>query len=58
MESDMRRFLAKIKKALKAFSLNGEAAFINFPNRDSLTKSYNRAYFGANREELRRVKDI
>jgi len=54
----MRRFLAKAKKALRPFSLNGEAAFINFPDRDFPTKSHERLYFGDNREELRRVKEM
>lgn len=58
MERDMRQFLAKVKKALRPFSLNKEAAFINFPDRDFPTKSHERAYFGDNREELRRVKEI
>ncbi|KAF9498487.1 FAD-binding domain-containing protein [Pleurotus eryngii] len=55
---DMRRFLAKVKKALWPLSLNGEAAFINFPDRDFLVRAHERAYFGDNREELRRVKQI
>ncbi|KAG9219132.1 hypothetical protein CCMSSC00406_0001542 [Pleurotus cornucopiae] len=58
MERDMRRFLAKVKKALRPLSLNGEAAFINFPDRDFPVRAHERAYFGDNREELRRVKQI
>jgi hypothetical protein len=58
MERDMRRFLLKIKEALRPLSLNGEAAFINFPDRDLPTKSHESAYFGDNGEELRRVKEI
>lgn len=46
------------KKMPKPFSLNGETAFINFPGRDFSTKSHERPYFGDNREELRRVKEI
>ncbi len=58
MEGDMRCFLAKVKKALRPLSLNGEAAFINFPDRDLPVWAHEKAYFGANREELRRVKQI
>ncbi|KAF4574829.1 oxygen-dependent FAD-linked oxidoreductase family protein [Pleurotus pulmonarius] len=58
MERDMRLFLAKVKKALRPLSLNGEAAFINFPDRDFPIKSHERAYFGDNRDELRRIKQI
>ena len=58
MEMDMRRFLASVKKKLRPLSLDGVAAFINFPDRDFPTKSHERAYFGDNKEELRRVKKI
>ncbi|KAL2686875.1 hypothetical protein Neosp_004417 [[Neocosmospora] mangrovei] len=58
MERDMRRFLAKVKRALRPLSLKGEAAFINFPDRDFPTKVHESAYFGGNRDELRRVKEI
>lgn len=58
MERDMRHFLAKIKTALRPLSLNGAAAFINFPDRDFPRKSHEEAYFGNNREELRKVKEI
>ncbi|PON26706.1 hypothetical protein TGAM01_v204207 [Trichoderma gamsii] len=56
MEKDMRFFLAKVKTALRPLSLKGEAAFVNFPDRDFSTKSFERAYFGDNWEELRLVK--
>ncbi|KAI5924028.1 hypothetical protein F4810DRAFT_158975 [Camillea tinctor] len=56
MERDMRGFLGEVKKRLRPFSLKGEAAFINFP--DGVMKAHERSYFGENREELRRVKEI
>ncbi|KAL7919145.1 hypothetical protein ACQKWADRAFT_329990 [Trichoderma austrokoningii] len=56
MEKDMRFFLAKVKTALRPLSLNGEAAFVNFPDRDFPTKFHEKAYFGDNWEELRLVK--
>jgi FAD binding domain/Berberine and berberine like len=56
MERDMRRFLANVKKKLRPLSLNGEAAFVNFPDRYFPTKFHERAYFGDNKDELRKVK--
>ncbi|KAL8417451.1 hypothetical protein RB596_007539 [Gaeumannomyces avenae] len=58
MEDNMRLFLAKAKRLLRPLSLNGEAAFANFPDRDLPTKSHERAYYGDNKDELRRVKEI
>jgi FAD/FMN-containing dehydrogenase len=58
MERDMRGFLGKVKKELRPYSLNKEAAFINFPDGILSKKAYERAYFGENRQELRRVKEI
>ncbi|KAI0798932.1 hypothetical protein GGR55DRAFT_702508 [Xylaria sp. FL0064] len=58
MERNMRIFLAKVKKALRPLSLNGTAAFINFPDRDFPTQFHEKAYFGNNRYELRRVKQL
>lgn len=58
MERDMRGFLGKVKKELRPYSLNKAAAFINFPDGILSKKGYERAYFGENRQELRRVKEI
>jgi len=58
MELDMRLFLAKVKRALRPLSVNGEAAFLNFPDRDFPSKFYERAYFGGNADELRKVKKM
>jgi hypothetical protein len=58
MERDMRRFLASVKRKLRPLSLNEEAAFVNFPDRDFPTKFHERAYFGDNKDELRKVKQI
>lgn len=58
MEGDMKNFLKRVKDELRPFSLKKRAAFINFPDRDFSTDSYERAYFGDNRKALRRVKKI
>ncbi|KAJ7790100.1 hypothetical protein B0H14DRAFT_3501994 [Mycena olivaceomarginata] len=49
MKQDMRAFLGEAKRELRPLSLQGEAAFINFPDAGVL---------GRQREELRRVKEI
>ncbi|KAI3316581.1 Glucooligosaccharide oxidase [Xylariaceae sp. AK1471] len=58
MELNMRGFMSKLKKKLRPFSLGKAAAFFNFPDRDLVKGGYERAYFGDNRYELRRIKEI
>ena len=58
MERDMRRFLGTAKEQLRPLSLEGVAAFINFPDGALPDAVHERAYWGDNREELRRVKEI
>ncbi|KAI1158872.1 Glucooligosaccharide oxidase [Nemania serpens] len=58
MELNMRGFMGKLKKKLRPFSLGQAATFLNFPDRDLVKGGYERAYFGDNRHELRRVKEI
>ncbi|KAJ7749276.1 hypothetical protein DFH07DRAFT_961786 [Mycena maculata] len=58
MERDMRAFLGEAKRELRPLSLQGEAAFINFPDGALPAEVCERAYWGDNREELRRVKQI
>ncbi|KAM0809264.1 hypothetical protein AB5N19_09607 [Seiridium cardinale] len=58
MEKAMRRFMWKLKKQFRPYSIQGEAAFINFPDRNLDRDEYERAYFGENRHELRKIKEI
>ncbi|KAF8217844.1 hypothetical protein K438DRAFT_1795742 [Mycena galopus ATCC 62051] len=58
MERDMRAFLGEAKRELRPLSLQGEAAFVNFPDGALPGDISERAYWGDNREELRRVKQI
>ena len=58
MERDMRGFIDTVKDTLRPLSLNGEAAFINFPGIDFPKNSYEKLYFGDNREKLRRIKQL
>ncbi|KAG5790079.1 hypothetical protein H9Q69_010874 [Fusarium xylarioides] len=58
MERDMRGFIAKVKQALRPLSVSGVASFVNFPDRDVAEAVHERAYFGDNYEELRKIKKI
>jgi hypothetical protein len=58
MEKDMRGFLRRVKKKLRLFSLKREAAYINYPDGALSKKVHERAYFGDNLAELRRIKEI
>jgi hypothetical protein len=58
MELNMRGFMNKLKKKLRPFSLGNAALFFNFPDRDLIQGGYERAYFGENCQELRRIKEI
>jgi hypothetical protein len=58
MELNMRGFMSKLKKKLRPFSLGKAAAFFSFPDRDLAKGGYERAYFGENRQELRKIKKI
>lgn len=58
MELNMRGFMGTLKKKLRPFSLDGDAAFFNFPDRDLVPEGYERAYFGDNRHELRKIKEL
>ncbi|VUC33277.1 unnamed protein product [Clonostachys rosea] len=58
MENDMRGFMSKLRNKLRPYSLDKVATFMNFPDRDLLKEGYERAYFGENRQELRRIKEV
>jgi hypothetical protein len=58
MERDMRAFLGEAKRDFRPLSLQGDAAFINFPDGALPADVSERAYWGDNREELRRIKEI
>jgi len=58
MELDMREFLGKAKRDLRPLSLQENAAFVNFPDGALPADVCERAYWGDNREELRRIKEI
>ncbi|KAM0265123.1 hypothetical protein ACHAQJ_000275 [Trichoderma viride] len=56
LERDMRGFLQEVKQQLRPHSIDGKAAFINFPDSAMCKTTHEQAYYGANREKLQRVK--
>ncbi|KAH8832115.1 hypothetical protein DL96DRAFT_1667954 [Flagelloscypha sp. PMI_526] len=58
MEYDMRHFLGTVKGLLRPLSLNGIAAYINFPDGAFPKEQHEKAYFGDNHQKLREVKKI
>ena len=49
---------SKCQKELRPLSFNEKAAFITFPNRDFPIKLHEERYFGENKAELRKVKQM
>ncbi|KAJ8117709.1 hypothetical protein ONZ43_g4149 [Nemania bipapillata] len=58
LERDMRQFLRQFRTRLRPYSINGLAAFVNFPDDTLCEHVYERAYYGNNHLELRRVKRL
>ena len=58
MERDRRGFFSKVKKEPRPHSLNKEAAFFIFADNSLSKGAYERVYYGENRQELRRVKEV
>ncbi|KAB8229897.1 hypothetical protein BDV23DRAFT_169024 [Aspergillus alliaceus] len=58
LERDMRGFCQKMKEKLKPFSMMKRAAFINFPDGTLTQSMHERVYYGNNRQELQRLKQI
>ncbi|TFB05902.1 hypothetical protein CCMA1212_001344 [Trichoderma ghanense] len=58
MAEEMEEFLDDFKRQLRPYSLEGKAAFINFPDRALACDQHEEAYFGDNGAELRAVKQI
>ncbi|KAE8147148.1 hypothetical protein BDV25DRAFT_169381 [Aspergillus avenaceus] len=58
LEMDMRGFCQKMKEKLKPFSMMKRASFINFPDNALVKATHERVYYGNNRQELQRIKQI
>lgn len=58
LEKDMRGFLNRFKARLRPFSIKEQALFINFPDEALTQDTHEQAYYGANYEQLRRVKRV
>lgn len=55
---DMWDFLNDFKKDLRPYSMVGQAAFVNFPDRMLAADIHEKAYYGNNRGELQQIKKI
>lgn len=58
LEQDMWDFLNDFKKELRPYSINGQAAFINFPDGKLASDVHEQAYYGENRHALQQAKKI
>jgi hypothetical protein len=58
LEQDMWDFLNDFKRELRPYSMTGQAAFINFPDRMLASDIHEKAYYGNNRNELQQIKKI
>ncbi|KAG0133176.1 hypothetical protein HOY82DRAFT_269424 [Tuber indicum] len=58
LELNMRGFLQSFKEKLRPLSMMKRAAFINFPDPALPKGTHERAYYGNNRQELQRIKQI
>ncbi|KAL6859498.1 FAD-binding domain-containing protein [Trichoderma novae-zelandiae] len=58
LAQEMCDFLGELKKQLRPYSIEGKAAFINFPDRALAWDKHEEAYFGDNRAALQVVKQL
>ncbi|UKZ64131.1 uncharacterized protein TrAtP1_005349 [Trichoderma atroviride] len=58
LEQDMWDFLNRFKGELRPYSINGQAAFINFPDGRLASDIHEQAYYGENRHALQQVKNM
>ncbi|CVL03065.1 related to 6-hydroxy-D-nicotine oxidase [Fusarium proliferatum] len=56
LETKMRLFLAEFNKALRGYSMDGLGVYVNFPDATLDKDTYEKAYYGVNREELQSIK--
>ncbi|KAI8679855.1 FAD-binding PCMH-type domain-containing protein [Fusarium keratoplasticum] len=56
LELDMRGFLEKMNEKLRPFSHSQRAIFINFPDPALKKDAHEDAYYGLNKERLRKIK--
>ncbi|KAF5644915.1 6-hydroxy-D-nicotine oxidase [Fusarium sp. NRRL 52700] len=56
LEKEMRKTLTDLNKNLREYSMDGVGVYINFPDATLDENTYEKAYYGVNREELQKVK--
>ncbi|WKT38333.1 FAD-binding, type PCMH, subdomain 2 [Fusarium oxysporum f. sp. vasinfectum] len=56
LETRMRQVLAGFNEALRKYSMDGLGVYVNFPDATLDKDTYEKAYYGVNREELQSIK--
>ncbi|KAF5658404.1 6-hydroxy-D-nicotine oxidase [Fusarium circinatum] len=56
LETRMRQVLAGFNEALRKYSMDGLGVYVNFPDPTLDKDTYEKAYYGVNREELQSIK--
>ncbi|KAL7760912.1 hypothetical protein ACKLNR_007447 [Fusarium oxysporum f. sp. zingiberi] len=56
LETRMRQILAGFNEALRKYSMDGLGVYVNFPDATLDKDTYEKAYYGVNREELQSIK--
>ncbi|KAG5809308.1 hypothetical protein H9Q74_005683 [Fusarium xylarioides] len=56
LETKMRKALTDLNKALREYSMDGLGVYVNFPDATLDENTYEKAYYGVNREELQKIK--
>ncbi|KAE8137273.1 hypothetical protein BDV38DRAFT_293029 [Aspergillus pseudotamarii] len=58
LRDEMEEVCKNFKTDLMTYSIEGKAGFLNFPDRDlCVTDSHREAYYGDNRDKVRRIKE-
>ncbi|KAM0541302.1 hypothetical protein ACHAPJ_013296 [Fusarium lateritium] len=58
LETSMRKFLETLNEQLRKYSMNELGVYVNFPDETMDKNTYEKAYYGENREELQRIKAV
>ncbi|KAF5700450.1 6-hydroxy-D-nicotine oxidase [Fusarium globosum] len=56
LEKRMKEILADFNQALRKYSMDGLGVYINFPDATLDANTYEKAYYGVNRDKLQRIK--
>ncbi|PNP58216.1 hypothetical protein FNYG_15134 [Fusarium nygamai] len=56
LETKMRKNLTDFNKALRGYSMDGLGVYVNFPDATLDKDTYEKAYYGGNKDKLQRIK--